>query len=92
MSSDFTKAVLVEIIEMLQMINKTIIDLSDDIMRNDLVDDAQKIEDLNGENEQWLKLFTKTADSLRHEKQRVKELEERVWQLESDLFRVITKP
>lgn len=92
MSSDFTKAVLVEIIEMLQMINKTIIDLSDDIMRNDLVDDAQKIEDLNGENEQWLKLFTKTADSLRHEKRRVKELEERVWQLESDLFRAITKP
>ena len=91
MATDMTNAILIEIIDMLQMINKTILELSEDILRDETVINEMDSEE-SGETEiaRWADLYARTSNTLQNERLHIKELEERVRSLETQLFKSMT--
>lgn len=70
MTTEMTRAILIEIIEMLEMINSTISDLAGDIVSEEKTDEeaAQEIE-------HWANLYFSTTKKLRDQKSQIIELE-----------------
>jgi hypothetical protein len=88
MATDMTKAILIEIVDMLQMINKTILELSEDVLRDEtLLNSLDSEESEANEATHWAELYTRTAKTLQDERLHIKELQERVHQLETQLFK-----
>jgi hypothetical protein len=88
MTTDMTTAILIEIVDMLQMINKTIIELSEDILRDDIpLAGLDAAESEANEVTHWAELYARTAKALQGERLHINELQERVHQLETQLFK-----
>jgi hypothetical protein len=87
-ATDMTKAILIEIVDMLQMINKTILDLSEDILRDEtVINEMESSEPEAQEVAHWAELYARTAKSLQNERLHAKQLEDRVHELEKQLFK-----
>jgi hypothetical protein len=88
MATDMTMAILIEIVDMLQMINKTIVELSEDILRDEIpLAGLDAAESEANEVTRWAELYTRTAKTLQDERLHINELEERVRSLETQLFK-----
>ena len=93
MATELTKAILIEIVDMLQTINQTILELSDDILRDETVlnecSDIDQEELEANEVTYWSNLYIRTATSLQKARVHNQELETRVRQLENQLFKTM---
>lgn len=88
MATELTKAILIEIVDMLQMINKTILDLTEDILRDEtVINSADPEESEAKEVAYWADLYARTSKALQSERLHAQELERRVHQLETQLFK-----
>jgi len=88
MATELTKAILIEIVDMLQMINKTILELTEDIMRDEAIINSMDAEESEAnEIAHWADLYARTSNTLQNERLHIKELEEQVRSLETQLFK-----
>ena len=99
MTSKLTQAILIEMIETITATNKTLAQINDVLFEitGDILNaqghasDSEPEIDEFSEIQYWSHLYDSAVISLRKERQAVKELADRVVQLETELFKTITE-
>lgn len=87
MTTQLTTAALIEIIDSLATINKNILELTEDVLTDvSRETDSNTEEGLNLEIKQWAELYGRVSKTLQYERLHIKELQERVWELEAMMF------
>lgn len=91
MASEMTKAILIEIIDTLQMLNKTLLELSSDILANeDVVPEDTEAHSV--EIEQWSDLQSRTARELHEERLYSLSLRHEILELKQHLLKDDNQP
>lgn len=87
MTTEMTTAALIEIVDSLATINKNILKLTEDVLTDvSRETDSTTEEGLNIEIKQWAELYGRVSKTLQYERIHIKELQERVWELEAMMF------